>query len=289
MKKKILLLSAVLLFGLAACSCDEPKPTISVTNVTLTPTTLDLVVGETATLTATITPSNATNQQKTWSSNNPTIADVTNGEVTTYAPGTATITVITADGNFTETATITVFTREQVTDTGVIIDGIRWATRNVDTPGTFAANPEDAGMLFQWNRKQGWAATGDVTGWNNTPAEGTEWTRANDPCPQGWRVPTDVEIRALINAGFSDMTQLDGVNGRFFGTAPNRIFLPAVGWRSESEEAIGVLIGAGFLGGYWTTGLAGNYASMFFFDGCCSVGVSMRWRQDGLSVRCVAE
>ena len=33
------------------------------------------------------------------------------------------------------------------TDAGVVIDGIRWATRNVDAPGTFAENPEDAGMF----------------------------------------------------------------------------------------------------------------------------------------------
>ena len=38
---------------------------------------------------------------------------------------------------------------------GVVINGVRWATRNVDKPGTFAANPEDAGMLYQWNRKVG--------------------------------------------------------------------------------------------------------------------------------------
>jgi len=37
------------------------------------------------------------------------------------------------------------------TDAGVIINGIKWATRNVDMPGTFAANPEDAGMFYQWD------------------------------------------------------------------------------------------------------------------------------------------
>jgi len=32
-------------------------------------------------------------------------------------------------------------------DEGVVINGIRWATRNVDAPGTFVDNPEDAGMF----------------------------------------------------------------------------------------------------------------------------------------------
>ena len=31
-----------------------------------------------------------------------------------------------------------------VTDKGVVINGVKWATRNVATPGTFAANPEVA-------------------------------------------------------------------------------------------------------------------------------------------------
>ena len=46
------------------------------------------------------------------------------------------------------------------TDPGVIIgeiDGmpIRWATRNINTPGTFVAAPEDFGMLFQWGTLNG--------------------------------------------------------------------------------------------------------------------------------------
>ena len=39
-------------------------------------------------------------------------------------------------------------------DEGVVINGVRWATRNVDMPGTFAETPESLGMLFQWNRKR---------------------------------------------------------------------------------------------------------------------------------------
>ena len=41
-------------------------------------------------------------------------------------------------------------------DKGVIINGIKWATRNVDKKGTFTNNPEDIGMLYQWNSIVGW-------------------------------------------------------------------------------------------------------------------------------------
>ena len=50
----------------------------------------------------------ATNQNITWTSSNETVATVTNGIVTAISPGTATITVTTEDGNYTDTCTITV-------------------------------------------------------------------------------------------------------------------------------------------------------------------------------------
>ena len=86
------------------------------------------------------------------------------------------------------------------TDVGVVINGVTWATRNVDKPNTFAAKPESTGCFYQWNRPTAWAATGDVTGWNNTYPEGTTWATANDPCPAGWRVPTRAEIESLLNS-----------------------------------------------------------------------------------------
>ena len=46
----------------------------------------------------------------------------------------------------------------------VIINGVKWATCNVDAPGTFAAAPESAGMFYQWNRKIGWSATDPMGG-----------------------------------------------------------------------------------------------------------------------------
>ena len=61
------------------------------------------------------------------------------------------------------------------TDPGVMIGGIRWATRNVNAPGTFATNPEDFGMYYQWNRRQGWVILNNIRNWDNTDATGTMW------------------------------------------------------------------------------------------------------------------
>ncbi|MDL2311458.1 fibrobacter succinogenes major paralogous domain-containing protein [Bacteroidales bacterium OttesenSCG-928-B11] len=35
---------------------------------------------------------------------------------------------------------------------GVVIDGVKWATRNLAAHGQFVENPEDYGALFQWGR-----------------------------------------------------------------------------------------------------------------------------------------
>ncbi|MDR3904846.1 MAG: S-layer homology domain-containing protein [Evtepia sp.] len=92
----------------ATCAVTVTAATVSVSGVTLNKTALSLTVGDTETLTATITPDNATNKNLTWSSDTPSVASVNNGVVTAVAPGTATITATTVDGGFTATCTVTV-------------------------------------------------------------------------------------------------------------------------------------------------------------------------------------
>ena len=83
--------------------------TVSVTGVTLEPTSLSLFTGNTATLTATVQPSDATNQNVTWESSNTEVATVdANGKVTAVGEGNATITVTTVDGSKTATCIVTV-------------------------------------------------------------------------------------------------------------------------------------------------------------------------------------
>ncbi len=83
---------------------------IAVTGVTLDKTSLAVTTGKTGTLTATVTPSNATNKAVTWSSSNTAVATVdSNGKVTGVAQGTATITAASAENaNIKATCTVTV-------------------------------------------------------------------------------------------------------------------------------------------------------------------------------------
>ncbi len=89
----------------ATCEVTVTQP---VTGVTLDQTSLTLTEGDSETLSATVEPSNATNQNVTWSSSDPSVATVANGVVTAVGAGTATITVTTEDGDFTATCEVTV-------------------------------------------------------------------------------------------------------------------------------------------------------------------------------------
>jgi len=165
----------------------------------------------------------------------------------------------------------------------VLINGVKWATRNVDAPGTFAANPEDAGMFYQWNRSKGWPATGNVTGWNSSYPTGTTWETANNVCPTGYRVPTSAEIQSLIDSG-SQWTTRNGVNGRIFGRGSNTIFLPAAGARLNN----GALSDAGKLGSYWSSTPDGSYAYLLGISSSYASSSSY-YRDYARSVRCVLD
>ena len=81
---------------------------VAVTGVDI-PNTASVEVGSTTQLTATISPSNATNQNVSWSSGNTSVATVaSDGTITGVSAGTTIITVTTEDGNYTDTCTITV-------------------------------------------------------------------------------------------------------------------------------------------------------------------------------------
>mgnify|MGYP002437589183 CR=1 FL=1 len=96
----------------AACTIRVSKPSpsvVAVTGVKLSAIGIELPVGGSKRLSATITPSNATNKDVTWSSDNTSVAAVNaSGLITAKDEGTATVTVRTDDGGYTATCKITV-------------------------------------------------------------------------------------------------------------------------------------------------------------------------------------
>ena len=89
------------------CTVNVTPATVAVTGVTLDKTSASLKVDETVTLTATVSPSDATEKTVTWSSSNSAVATVKDGVVTAVAVGTATITAKAGDKTATCTVTVT--------------------------------------------------------------------------------------------------------------------------------------------------------------------------------------
>lgn len=87
----------------------DERTAVPVTGVKMNQNSMELIEDGTGSLTATVEPVNADNRAVTWESSNEDIATVdTNGKVTAHSAGTATITVKTADGSFTDTCSVTV-------------------------------------------------------------------------------------------------------------------------------------------------------------------------------------
>lgn len=93
--------------GIGSITASEAPEVVAVTGVKLDQTTLTLDAGDSAQLTATVSPDNATNKSVTWSANNSNVS-VSGGKVTAKTAGSAVVTVTTADGGYTAQCNVTV-------------------------------------------------------------------------------------------------------------------------------------------------------------------------------------
>ncbi len=177
----------------------------------------------------------------------------------------------------------------------VLINGVRWATTNVAAPGTFAAALNDFGMYYQWGKKVGWSTSDPLvssdgaTTWDITEYVGDKWLSGNDPCPDGWRVPTLDEFEALCDEDAVDIgwRERNGVNGRLFTdkTTDKSIFLPAAGYRHDFNSSIGRQHLSGF---YWSSEAHTSEVShCLSFDSTTVSTLGGDSSTSGNSVRCV--
>jgi len=191
---------------------------------------------------------------------------------------------------FTITLFFTIACNNNTSDKGVVINGVTWATRNVNSAGTFADHPEDAGMMYQWNRKTAWKPEGSVSGWNNSKPTGSTWERENDPSPAGWRVPTLAELKTLLDTAHvhHEWAVQNGVCGRKFTDkhTGNSLFLPAAGFRQYEN---GDLFIVGAIGNYWSsTQQNETYAYIMYIISSDAVWHNHS-RRCGVTIRPVAE
>ena len=167
-------------------ACNKQPETISVTGITLNPTSYELIEGESVTITATVTPSDAANKNVQWSSSNPDIL-VSNGTVTTsFKPGAATTTVngremlgkgtITAkteDGGKTATCEITVFAKTIAVSGISMSEDALFLTKGQSYTLKATVVPDNAtNKTVQWTTSDASVATVDQNGTVNAISSG---------------------------------------------------------------------------------------------------------------------
>jgi uncharacterized protein (TIGR02145 family) len=206
-----------------------------------------------------------------------------------------------------------IYNGSSVTYLTVESNGRCWLDRNLGAMHVagFSTDSTSYGDLFQWGR----AADGhQLIDWNNpggTPISGTTstlsstdtpghndfilapnapndwispqndnlWQGAdgiNNPCPSGWRVPTEAEWTTELNSWSSQ-----DVTGAF----ASALKLTVAGFRNNSD---GGLVDVGSFGYYWSSTVDGIMSVRLGF-GSTSASFGNLLRAQGIAVRCIKD
>ncbi len=131
----------------------EPKAS----SVSVTPSSLSLVEGDTGHLSASVSPSSA-NQSVTWTSDNTSVAKVsTSGKVTAVSPGSCRITAKTSNGR-TDYCSVTV-TKKIINPTSISLPESIYMTVGDNTTLAPTIIPTDAETTLTWSSSDGNIAT----------------------------------------------------------------------------------------------------------------------------------
>ena len=271
----------------AECHIQVVPATVSVTGVELDITELEIEVGQTAVLTATVLPEDATDKTVAWSSSAPeTVSVDEDGNVQGLAVGDAVITVTTADGGKTAECIVTVphtINGHEYVDLGL---SVKWATCNVG-----AENPWDYGDYFAWGETEPKSIYGpdnsvtnemeDISDISGDP----EYDAARANWGGTWRLPTEEEITEIMDNCTWEWTTEEEVSGyKVTGPNGNSVFFPAAGYMFGSTLDV-----PGLYGYYWgsTPGPRKRARALSFsYD---SYNLSYLGRFYGQSVRPVAD
>jgi uncharacterized protein (TIGR02145 family) len=179
-----------------------------------------------------------------------------------------------------------------------------WMDRNLGASQAATSSTDAAayGDLYQWGRGNDGhqcrtSATTNTLSSTNQPAHGNfilapnvpyDWRSpqnanlwqgvngVNNPCPSGYRLPTDIELDAE-RLSWSDNTSV--------GAFASPLKLPMSGGRNNDS---GLLSSVGASGSYWSSVVISSYARRFTF---LSTGASIQndFRANGRAVRCIKD
>jgi hypothetical protein len=165
-----------------------------------------------------------------------------------------------------------------------------WTTKNLGATrvATSATDKtaESAGWYFQFNNKQGFKATIDLSGvthrtpdkpWNGVQySEYSNWKEENDPCfielGIGWRIPTKQEWEQVDNFG----TGLPAFN--------SMLKFHYGGWLYQSDGHLNQQSGL-----YWSSNQANNSTAFNIVNMSGTFTLSFREKNNGACIRCVRD
>ncbi|PTM19112.1 MAG: hypothetical protein DA446_08540, partial [Bacteroidetes bacterium] len=179
--------------------------------------------------------------------------------------------------------------------------GAVWMDRNLGASqvATSSTDAEAYGDLYQWGRaadghEKRDSGTRSTLSDTDTPGHGdfilssSDWRSSqndnlwqgvdgvNNPCPAGFRLPTEVEWEAERTSW--DSNDIDGAIG-------SPLKLPMAGFRSRVN---GSLTNVGSYGLYWSSSVDGASASILYFSSS-DANMYSDGRALGLSVRCLKD
>ena len=222
----------------ATCSVTVTKKVVAVESVTLDKSSLELNEGETATLTATVKPDNASDKTVTWSSSKTSVATVdANGKVTAVAEGTATITAKAGD----KTATCSVTVKKNVIAVESVTLDITSTILNTGETLTLTATvkPDNAtNKTVTWSSSNSSVATVDANGKVTAVAQGTAivTAKAGDKTATCTVIvmKTDIPVESItLDKNYLELTE--GGTGTITATVkPDNATNKTVTWSSNN-------------------------------------------------------
>ena len=178
---------------------------------------------------------------------------------------------------------------------------IQWGKRG---PTDFVGAANDGSSGFAAAPTDSAANDAAISGWSSTSATDDSWNvdentpvkvTDNDPCPDGFRVPTRNEWQAV------DDNNADNLTGATWSAGPTEfgnalqygpdangklLTLPAAGYHTYTNGALG---NRGSNGSYWSSTENGSLAYNLYFSSSSVNPASSSYRTSGYSVRCIAE
>lgn len=268
-----------------------------VTSITFDKLSIPLIVGESVSLDATVSPTNATDQSLVWSSSDESVAHVNSstGVILATKRGTAIITATANDGSGVF-ASFNAIVRNPVPNGAVDLGlSVHWATCNLTADG-FVESMGEYGSYYAWGSLTspwkffangyiwydggGWGQYGAnryrlkkyVTDSYNTyygEADNKVVLESDDDAAHvflgaNWRIPTNEEFLELLDNCTFTWTTIDDHCGAKFtsrveGYTDSWVFFPAAGYKPCITSAYAISESdIGSVGHYWSASLGSN-------------------------------